>query len=90
MSQDDFFEDWGNRIRKVGQGSREHHLLEELIMILVTWSSVTVEKVENIFSVKNSTNLSAKILGGFIDGNVLAGSLCKTSPRTPHKFYGLW
>ena len=63
------------------QGSREDDLLEELIMILVTWSSVKAEKVENIggrelwvmccifseaenvehiFSVKNSTNLSAK------------------------------
>ena len=32
----------------MGQGSREHDLLEELIMILVTWSSFTGEKVENI------------------------------------------
>ena len=32
----------------MGQGSREHDLLEELIIILVTLSSVTVEKVENI------------------------------------------
>ena len=28
--------------------SKEHDLLEEWIMILVTWSTVTVEKVENI------------------------------------------
>ena len=40
------------------------------------------------FSVKNSTNLSAKSLRGFIDGSILAGILCKTSPRTRHNF--LW
>ena len=32
----------------MGQGSGEHDLLGELIIILVTLSSVTVEKVENI------------------------------------------
>ena len=30
------------------QGSIEHDLFEELIMIFVTWSSVTEEKVENM------------------------------------------
>ena len=39
-----------------------------------------VGKVERIFSVKNSTNLSAKSRGGFIDGSILAGSLCNTFP----------
>ena len=34
--------------RKVGQGSREHDLRGEFMMILVTLSSVTVEKVENM------------------------------------------
>ena len=56
----------------MGQGSREQDLLEELVMILITLSSVTKEKVENIgggesgvmccefTEVENSTNLSAK------------------------------
>ena len=40
-----------------------------------------VEKIEcifSIFSVKNSTNLSAKSFGGFIDGRIFAGILCNT------------
>ena len=49
-----------------------------------------VERIFSIFSVKNSTNLSAKSLGGFIDGRILAGSLCNISPRARHNFYGLW
>ena len=52
-----------------------------------------VEKIEcifSIFSVKNSTNLSAKSFGGFIDGRIFAGILCNTSPRTRHSFCGLW
>ena len=35
-----------------------------------------VERIFSIFSVKNSTNLSARSRGGFIDGSILAGSLC--------------
>ena len=35
-----------SRTRKVGQGSSEHDLLGAFIVILVTWSLVTVEKVE--------------------------------------------
>ena len=45
-----------------------------------------VRKVEHIFSnlsVKNSTNLSAKGRGGFIDGSILAGRLYNTSPSLP-------
>ena len=34
--------------RERGQGSREHDLLTELVIFLVTRSSVTVEKVKNI------------------------------------------
>ena len=41
-----------------------------------------VEHIVSFLSVKNSTNLSAKSLEGFIKGRILAGSLCKTSPRT--------
>ena len=41
------------------------------------------------FSVKNSTNLSARSQGGFSDGSILAGSLFNTSPRTRHNFGGL-
>ena len=47
-----------------------------------------VERIFSIFSVKNSTNLSARSRGGFIDGSILAGSLCNTSPRTRHNFGG--
>ena len=103
-----------SRTRKVGQGSREHDLLGELIMILVTSSSVTVEKVErigggesgmmccdleevgkaelnfSIFSVKFSKNLSTKSRGEFIDGSILAGSLCNTSQSTRHNLFGSW
>ena len=32
----------------MGQGSKEHDLLGEFMMILVNWSSVTVEKVKNL------------------------------------------
>ena len=49
-----------------------------------------VEKIECIFSVKNSTILSARSFGGFIDGRIFAGILCNTSPRTRHSFCGLW
>ena len=48
-----------------------------------------VERIFSIFSVKKSTNLSAKSWGGFIDGRILAGSLCSTSPRTRYNFCGL-
>ena len=34
--------------RKVGHGSREHDLPGELVIILVTSPSVTVEKLENM------------------------------------------
>ena len=47
-----------------------------------------VEHIFSLFSVKNSTNLSARSQGGFIDGSILAGSLCNTSPRTRHNFLG--
>ena len=47
-----------------------------------------VERIFSIFSVKNSTNLSARSRGGFIDGSILAGSLCNTLPRTRHNFWG--
>ena len=35
-----------SRTKKVGQGSREHDILGEFMMILETWFSVTVENVE--------------------------------------------
>ena len=44
----------------------------------------------SFFSVKNSKNLSAKSRGRFINGNILAGSLCNRSPRTRHNFLGSW
>ena len=44
-----------------------------------------IECIFSFFSVKNSTNLSA-----FINGSILAGNLCNTSPRTRHNFCGLW
>ena len=47
-----------------------------------------VERIFSIFSEKNSTNLSARSRGGFIDGSILAGSLCNTLPRTRHNFLG--
>ena len=37
-----------SRTRKVGQGSREHDLVGESSMILVTCSSVTAEKEANV------------------------------------------
>ena len=51
-----------------------------------------VRNVEPIFSnvsLKNSTNLSAKGRGGFINGRILAGSLCNTSPRIGHFLFFL-
>ena len=52
------------------------------------WEIGKVEHIFSIFSEKNSTNLSASSQGGFIDGSILAGSLCNTSPRTRHNFWG--
>ena len=49
-----------------------------------------VGKVQSIFSVKNSTNLSAKSRGGLINGSILAGSLCNTLPKSRHNFLGSW
>ena len=49
-----------------------------------------VGKVEHIFSVKNSPNLSAKSQGRFIDGSILADSLCNTAPKTHHNFLESW
>ena len=48
-----------------------------------------VERIFSIFSVKNSTNLSAKSRGGGgINGSIWAGSLCNTSPSTRHNVWG--
>ena len=52
------------------------------------WEIGKVERIFSTFSEKNSTNLSARSRGGFIDGSILAGSLCNTSPRTRHNFLG--
>ena len=60
---------------------------------VMCWKLSEVEKIEcifSIFSVKNSTNLSAKSFGGLIDGRIFSGILCNTSPRTRHSFCGLW
>ena len=46
-----------------------------------------VEHIFSFFSVKNSVSQG---LGGFIDGSILAGSLCNTLPRTRHNFWGSW
>ena len=48
------------------------------------------ERIFSIFSVKNSTNLSSKSRGEFIDGSILAGSLCNTSPSTRHNLLASW
>ena len=52
-----------------------------------------VGKAEHIFSIffcEELTNLSAKSQGGFINGSILAGNLCNTSPRTRHNLLGSW
>ena len=46
-----------------------------------------VEYIFSIFSVKDSTNLSAKSRGAFINGSILACSLCNISPRTRHNLH---
>ena len=73
-------------------GPREQDLLREFMMILATWSSVTVKKLEKWGGgggggggVKGKTNLSAQSWGGFMNGNNLSGSQCNTSPRTCDK-----
>ena len=61
---------------------------ESGVMCCDFWEIGKVERIFSIFSEKNATNLSARSRGGFIDGSILAGSLCNTSPRSRHNF--LW
>ena len=75
---------------KVGQGSRKSgkYWGGESAVMCCDFSEVgKVEHIFSIFPVKNSTNLSAKSRGGFINGSILAGSLCNASPRTRHNFW---